>query len=179
MPVQMVSDHVLLRQLAIADTDTYYAWVKDPEVVKYSLSKWLKRYTKAEIEAWLRKTLADENTLNWGIVEKTSKNLIGHAGIAGIHKGNNSGEYFILIGDRNSWNKGYGTEVTKLIVDYGFKELKLHRIMLTVSDVNIGAVKSYKKAGFVEEGVMREASMRDGKFHDKIVMAILDREWEG
>jgi len=50
--------------------------------------------------------------------------------------------------------------------------------MLTVSSLNRGGVKAYQKAGFQQEGVLRQACYRDGAFHDKIVMAILRPEWE-
>jgi RimJ/RimL family protein N-acetyltransferase len=68
--------------------------------------------------------------------------------------------------------------VTKLIVEYGFASLNLHRIALTVSDVNRGGVKAYQRAGFTTEGVLRQACYRDGQYHDKIVMSILRAEWE-
>ncbi len=50
--------------------------------------------------------------------------------------------------------------------------------MLTVSSLNTGGVKAYLKAGFQQEGVLRQACYRDGAYHDKIVMAILRPEWE-
>jgi RimJ/RimL family protein N-acetyltransferase len=50
--------------------------------------------------------------------------------------------------------------------------------MLTVSSLNTGGVKAYKKAGFQQEGVLRQSCYRDGAYHDKIVMAILRPEWE-
>ena len=65
-----------------------------------------------------------------------------------------------------------------MIVHYGFASLNLHRIMLTVSSLNRGGVKAYTKAGFQQEGVLRQACYRDGSYHDKIVMAILRPEWE-
>lgn len=171
-------EKIYLRALNLNDANDYYKWVKDKEVILYSLGRWLKPHTKKQIQEWLQETINDKSVLNLGIVEKETNKLIGHAGISSLSKTNNSGEYFILIGDRNSWGKGYGTEVTKLVVGYGFKVLKLHRIMLTVSDVNIGAVKVYEKSGFIKEGIMRDASFRNGKYHNKIVMSILDDEWK-
>lgn len=171
-------EKIYLRPLNLKDANHYYKWVKDKEVILYSLGRWLIPYTKKQIQEWLQETIDDKSVLNLGIVEKETNKLIGHTGICSISKTNNSGEYFILIGDKNSWGKGYGTEVTKLVVDYGFKVLKLHRIMLTVSDVNIGAVKVYEKAGFIKEGIMRDASFRNNKYHNKIVMSILENEWK-
>ena len=54
----------------------------------------------------------------------------------------------------------------------------LNRIMLTASDLNVGGMKAYRAVGFRKEGVLRQACYRDGKYHDKIVMAILRSEWE-
>jgi len=49
--------------------------------------------------------------------------------------------------------------------------------MLTASEKNVGAIRAYIKAGFIAEGIMRQAFYRDGKFHDKIVMGILREQW--
>ncbi|EIN12886.1 acyl-CoA N-acyltransferase [Punctularia strigosozonata HHB-11173 SS5] len=76
------------------------------------------------------------------------------------------------------WGKGYGTEVTGWIVDWGFRQLGLHRIGLQVLDINVGAIALYKKLGFVEEGRIREARWLDGEWHDLISMGLLEREWK-
>ncbi|UOQ83183.1 GNAT family N-acetyltransferase [Hymenobacter sp. 5414T-23] len=78
--------------------------------------------------------------------------LIGYAGISGISRLNHSGEYFIFIGEKAHWGRGVGTEVTKQVLTLGFTELHLNRIMLTVSEPNVGGVKAYAKAGFKLEG---------------------------
>ncbi|KIE46414.1 acetyltransferase family protein [Clostridium argentinense CDC 2741] len=88
-----------------------------------------------------------------------------------------SGEYFIFIGDKSYHGKGVGTFVTKEIVKYGFEDLGLNRIMLTAFEKNVGALKTYTKANFKTEGIMRQAFYRDGNFHDKIIMGILKEEW--
>lgn len=169
---------VKLKPLSIKDSDLFSTWVRDREVTKYSLSKWLKKYSKNQIKEWLQSIINNKKSVNFGIVEKYSNNLIGYAGIANLNKKYKSGEYFIFIGNKSAWGKGYGTEVTKLIVEHGFKRLKLHRIQLTVSEPNIAGIKAYLKAGFKQEGIMRDAVMRDGKYHNKIIMSMLEDEWK-
>lgn len=169
---------VLLRSLELDDLEVFWAWFADREVVKYSLGTWLFPWSKSETETWLKQTLQDKETLTLGVVEKETGQLIGYAGITSISSVNHSGEYYIFLGEKNSWRKGYGTEVTQLIIHYGFASLNLHRIMLTVSELNTGGVKAYTRAGFQQEGVLRQASYRDGNYHDKIVMAILRQDWE-
>lgn len=73
--------------------------------------------------------------------------------------------------------KGVGTFITKEITKNAFHELGLNRIMLTVSEKNIGAIKAYTNANFKTEGVMRQAFYRNGEFHDKIIMAILKEDY--
>ncbi|KAJ3515383.1 hypothetical protein NLJ89_g1792 [Agrocybe chaxingu] len=77
----------------------------------------------------------------------------------------------------SAWNQGYGTEVTKFLVDYAFKNLAVHRISLGVLDSNPGAIKLYKKVGFVEEGRKRKANFFNGEWQDSIYMGILEEEW--
>jgi len=78
---------------------------------------------------------------------------------------------------RGFLGRGYGTEAMKWAVGYGFKELGLHRVQLTVNETNERAIAAYKKVGFVEEGRQRKALWKGGRFVDIILMAILDDEW--
>lgn len=167
-----------LTNLGISDYKCFHKWFSDKKAVHYSLSRWQKKHTPEQIKQWLIESLNDKTVANFGIVENSTNKLIGYAGISGINKSSNSGEYFIFIGDKNTWGKGYGTEVTKLVVNFGFKKLKLHRIFLTVSEPNIGGVKAYTNAGFKKEGILRDAAFRNGEYHNKIVMSVLSSEWE-
>lgn len=168
---------ITLMPLKPEEYDYFFKWFKDKEAIRYSLGRWQKKHSRLQIKQWLEETIKDPSVVNFGIVEILTNTLIGYAGISGISKTSNSGEYFIFIGDKECWGRGYGTEVTKLVVDYGFKKLKLHRISLTVSEPNIGGLKAYTRAGFKEEGVLRDAAFRDGEYHNKIVMSILSRDW--
>ncbi len=178
MSVFLAGDTIDLRPLDDDDLDPFYAWFADRAVVRYALGLWLFPMSRAEVRDWLARTMRDKGTLSLGIVCRDTCELIGYAGIASISAINRSGEYYILIGDKGSWGRGYGTEATKLIIDYGFASLNLHRVTLTVSDANVGGVKAYTKAGFIIEGRLRQACYRDGVYHDKIVMSILRSEWE-
>ncbi|GCE23071.1 GNAT family N-acetyltransferase [Dictyobacter kobayashii] len=177
MKVFIAGENVLLRPLEMDDLEVFWAWFADREVTKYSMGTWLFPWSKYETELWLKRTIQDRESLTLGVVEKEAGPLLGYAGITSISHINRSSEYYIFLGAKSSWGKGYGTEVTRLMVDYGFASLNLHRIMLTVSAPNIGGVKAYTKAGFQQEGILHQACYRDGAYHDKIIMAILYPEW--
>jgi RimJ/RimL family protein N-acetyltransferase len=156
----------------------FYHWLRDPEVIEYSLSVFQTLKTTQQIDQWFAATLQQEKTLNLGIYLEETNALIGYAGLSGISTTNHSGEYFIFIGEKAWWGKGVGTAVTKQVLALGFTQFPLNRIMLTVSELNTGGWKAYAKAGFVVEGRLRQAACRQGVFHDKIVMSVLKAEWQ-
>jgi RimJ/RimL family protein N-acetyltransferase len=73
--------------------------------------------------------------------------------------------------------RGYGTDAVRVIVNYGFREMGLHRIQLSVAPFNPAGIRAYEKAGFVEEGRHRESVLHDGRWYDEVLMSILDHEW--
>ncbi len=167
---------VNLRALSSDDVKYFYNWINDDEAIKYSLTVFQRLQSDLDIDKWFSKLLNDSG-LCLGIEAVDTGKLIGYAGICSISDINMSGEYYIFIGDKCYWNKGIGSYVTGEIINRGFTEYKLNRIMLTVSDINGAGVKAYEKAGFRSEGIMREACYRDGAFHDKLVMSVLRSEW--
>ncbi|MGW4923037.1 GNAT family N-acetyltransferase [Streptomyces sp. NB004] len=60
---------------------------------------------------------------------------------------------------------------------HGFEYVGLHRVQLEVYAHNARARHVYEKAGFVVEGVRREAALRDGVWVDDVLMAVLEHEW--
>ncbi|UCC69229.1 MAG: GNAT family N-acetyltransferase [Armatimonadota bacterium] len=89
-----------------------------------------------------------------------------------------SGSYRIGIENLHYWGKGYGTEVTQLILRYAFETLELHRVHLRVTAYNVRARRCYEKAGFRIEGILRKSFQVDGEWQDDVLMAILREEWE-
>ncbi len=169
---------ITLKKLSKSDITPFYKWINDDEVIKYSLSIFQKINTKTEIEKWYSDLLKNTKNITMGIFLKSTNELIGYAGICNISKINKSGEYYIFIGEKKLWRKGIGTKVTEKILKIGFDDYNLNRIMLTVSEPNIGGLKAYEKAGFKIEGRLREAAFRDNKFHDKLIMSILKSKYK-
>ena len=160
-----------LQPLQPQHQNLFIPWVLDPEVTQYSQTKFVEFKTEQQAIQWFQNILKETDTLNLGIFY--NNNCVGYAGLTSISKINQSAEYFIFIGDKKAWGKGIATQVTKQIVDIGFNDYKLNRIMLTVSEPNIAGLKAYTKAGFVTEGVLRNACFRNGNFHNKIIMSII------
>jgi RimJ/RimL family protein N-acetyltransferase len=102
---------------------------------------------------------------------------IGSVSLERIDRENGSGGVGIFIGDRSLLGRGYGTDALRCLLDFGFGELRLERIELEVFDYNRRAMRSYEKAGFATDAVLRHARYHHGAYHDVHVMAILRDEW--
>ena len=109
-------------------------------------------------------TVSNDRTI--GSIDLSKPDLAGNAWVG------------IGIGERQDWNKGYGTEAMQLAVDFGFRELNLQRISLSTFEFNPRAVRSYEKVGFQHEGRQRQFLLHDGRRWDLIIMGILRSEWE-
>lgn len=171
------SSLIKLRSLESEDCQEFYNWANDREVTQFSLSSYAYPQSKSDILKWLAGINKCSKTITFGICSIETGQLVGYAGITSISTLNRSGEFFILIGAKDHWGKGIGTEVTKLITEYGFKTLGLHRVELTVYASNQPAIRTYQKAGYKHEGVKRESGFRNGEFVDKIQMGVLSHEW--
>ncbi len=112
------------------------------------------------------------------IVDLKTERLLGNAGLHFINHINCTAEFGIFIGDAEFRSKGYGTEATKLILDFGFNVLNLHNIMLKVYAYNQGGIGCYQKVGFKEIGRRREAKIIAGTMYDEVFMDILATEFE-
>lgn len=168
----------LFRPLRPSDVTYFKKWILDKEVIRYSMTNFHRISNESQIIDWFQSTLFDSRTFQLGLTDPASKELIGYAGIASLNEIDSNGEYFIFIGNKAYWGKGIASSVTKEIVRIGFQNLHLHRIFLTASSSNSGAIRAYEKAGFSHEGRMREAFYRNNEYSDKVVMGILKSEFE-
>jgi RimJ/RimL family protein N-acetyltransferase len=73
--------------------------------------------------------------------------------------------------------QGHGTAALRMIVEFGFTRLNLRRLYLAVLASNTGAIASYRKVGFVEEGRHREHAWVRGHYEDEVTMGLLRSDW--
>ena len=140
------SDRLIYEPLGIKHlSKQYLGWMNDHLVVEHLESGG--NYTYEMLKNFLLKHEKNK-ILFWAIILKNSKTHIGNIKIDPIDKASNSGEYGILIGDRNSWGEGYGYEASKRIINFCFNSIKLSQITLGVKKKNYSAIKLYEKLGF-------------------------------
>jgi RimJ/RimL family protein N-acetyltransferase len=172
----LVGDRVRLRGTRDDDLPTLARWLMDPAI----------RSTQSNIVVPLSEAAARDMIAGWSKNDGTDigfsiealdgERLVGHTGLFGGGVKDRRRMVGIYLG-RPFLDQGYGTDAVRLVVDYGFRELGLHRIELNVLAFNTRAIAAYRKAGFTEEGRARDAVFHDGHWYDEVSMAILAREW--
>jgi len=170
---KLIGKKCYLSPIDTNDAAKFTEWLNDMEVMVT-----LQLYGSVinlENERAFLDTLSKEH--NYSIIDIKKEELIGNCGFLDIDHVNQTAETGIFIGNKTYWNKGYGTEALSLLIDYGFKALNLHNIMLRVFDYNNGAIKCYEKVGFKLIGKRREALHRNLGKHDIIYMDIVPDEF--
>jgi RimJ/RimL family protein N-acetyltransferase len=138
-------------------------------------------WSTAEEEEWFDHMLKSPKEAHPLVIELMEDletwTAIGGCGITGIEWKNRSGEIGIFIGEKQFWNRGYGTRVMGMLLQHGFDTLNLNRLFLRVFETNLRGIRAYEKAGFVHEGRSRQAEFRDGKYIDVLNMSVLKCDW--
>jgi ribosomal-protein-alanine N-acetyltransferase len=172
----IVGERIYFRPLEREDAPLLRDYINDPEVTRtLTIHRPINLETEVESLARLGK---NDSLIFVGICLKENDRLIGALDLRLGDFRDRHAVFGISIGAKDEWNKGYGTEATKLIVRYGFQTLNLNRISLRVYEFNPRAMRTYEKCGFVREGVLRQEIYRDGRFWDAYAMGILRSDWD-
>lgn len=170
-------DGYYFRKPEPSDLNALYAQKNDAEVANL-LGGFSTGYSRRDLEAWLEfhRTCAGE--VLWVIASREDDRPVGHVGLYEIDHRCRSAEFAIMIGDRTVWGHGVGRACTQRMLEYGFLQLNLNRISLHVLSTNERAIRLYTSLGFVEEGKLREAQFKNGRYIDVIVMSMLKPEFD-
>lgn len=170
---------ITLRPYRSDDADLLWASIENETINR--LTGTHGTFTREQVDKYIANQIeADNDERASFIIEAIDdKRAVGEVVINDIDLDNRSGNIRIALFDEGDFGKGYGTEAMRLMVDYGFRELNLHRISLGVYAFNPRAIRVYEKIGFVKEGVLRDSLYWDGDYIDEITMSILEDEWQG
>lgn len=173
--ITLHGDRVMLGPLRRDLLPLYQRWNNDLAVTRTTASS---RPTTLEQEtaAYDRLMAADEYVL-FTIYEVETGRPIGTTYLGGIDLRNRTAEFGIALGEAEYRGKGYGTEVTRLVLDYAFTVLGLHSVILVVYAFNLAGQHAYQKAGFREFGHRRQAHLMGGQLWDVIYMECLATEF--
>lgn len=170
--VFLTGERVALRPLTPLDAGVLTPWMND-DAVTYFMFTGQRPTTVEQVADEVRRQTTSPSNAVFRVDDRASGTPIGSAGLYDIHTTARKAEFRILLGAQEFWNKGYGTEVTELLTFYGFDRLNLNKVWLGVTDDNAGGLRAYTKAGFQQEGRLRQELYRSSRYYDAIRMSVL------
>lgn len=159
----------MLTEMTDGDTEDIVRW-RNREFVR-RMFLYQEPFTCEGHRSWIKNMIETGKAVQFIIWEKETGLKIGSVYLRDIDRENLKAEFGIFIGEEEKLGCGYGREAADLITDYGFSVLGLNKIFLRVMAENERARKSYQRAGFTEEGLMKQDRIINGKKQDLVFMA--------
>ena len=170
----LVGERVCLRPLEHDDLTCVRKWASDPEIMR--LIGEVTPMTPEEAEQFFQKVQTDTGRVWFVVTLKETGRAIGEAGLLRMFPAWRTTDLSLILGEKDAWGKGYGTEAILLLLDYAFGTLDFHRVAVGVVGFNERAIRFYEKVGFRKEGVQRDGYYCNRRYHDFVMMSILNGE---
>jgi RimJ/RimL family protein N-acetyltransferase len=172
--VNIVGERVSLGPLRRDLVGEYQRWFND---VSTSATLGLSWPTTFEEElATFERRVGSSSEVYFTVYERETARPIGIAYLYEVDARHRRGSFGVTIGALECRGKGYGTEATRLTLDYAFNSYGLNNVMLTVYEFNGGGIRAYEKAGFREFGRRHQCSRMGQQLWDIVYMECL-AEW--
>lgn len=163
------TSHLKFKKLMLEDAKAIHSYASDEEVSRFI--GWPLMNSFEDTQEFVKEMVNKEVTgthIYANIAEKSSSEIIGTVMLFNFDNTANKAELGYVF-HRKTWGKGYCTEAVKVICDYGFKILGLHKIHAQVTDENIGSSRVLEKNGFEKEGRLKDHYYIDGRYYDCIL----------
>lgn len=171
---RLAGKRIDLRPIRLTDvSNRYRSWVNDRETNRYTETRF-RRHTPASLRRYVRETLKDRSIFFWAIVRKDLNTHIGNIKLGPVDWRHKRGDIGILIGDKNSWNQGFATESIRLLSEFAFARLLLHKLTAGAYETNGGSIRAFEKAGFFQEGRRAEHALYNNRYIDVVLLAKLN-----
>jgi [ribosomal protein S5]-alanine N-acetyltransferase len=178
--MQLTTERLILRDFTPDDWPAVLAYQSKPLYLRYYA--WTERTPEAVrdfIDIFIAQQSDSPRTkYQFAVTLKASGTLIGCAGV----RKDSPDSHQASIGyelDPAHWGKGYATEATRTLMNYGFDVLKVHRIWAHCVADNLGSQHVLEKLGLRREAHLRDAEYYKGRYWDEYIYAILESEWTG
>ena len=166
---------VYLRAFKMSDVETLQRWMNDPEITQFLMR--VLPVTERDEKEWVENQNKDPKNLVFAIVTIEDNKLIGTIGLHQIDYVNRNAVTGTVIGEKEYWGKGYGTDAKMLLLDLAFNALDLLVILSKVLAFNGRSLAYGKKCGYVEVGRLPEWIRKNGSRHDEILLVVTQERW--
>lgn len=173
------TERLVLHPFRPEDAPAIFAYAADPEVARYT--GWAPHRSLDDTGAFLRRVAErhrDEGLPSWAIWHRGDGVLIGQCEFLRRSSRDGWAEIGYAL-SRARWGRGYTAEALRAVVTFGFSRLGLNRVQGTCQATNRASARVMEKVGMTLEGTLRESWFADGAYRDRLLYAVLRREWPG
>jgi diamine N-acetyltransferase len=174
-PPFLIGERVYLRPLEKEDLPILRRWANDPQVRR--LTGEVLPMSQSGADDFYEKVRTDRERVWFVVVRRSDERVIGEAGLLRMFPAWRATDLSIILGDPEGRGQGYGTEAIRLLLDFAFGALNIHRVAIGVVGFNEKALRFYEKIGFRREGIQRDGYYCDRRYHDFIMMSLLEDEY--
>ena len=169
-----------LREITDEDADAIFQYLSDEEVIRYLEGNTENIEEARGYVSWCRETCKSKTDIRWGIELKDQRKLIGDCGLGHIDDPHRPTELGYMLA-KAYWNQGYMTEAVAAILQFGFKELNLHRVQAWTHHDNKASAQILRRQGFIHEGRLREYVFiwHQGVYIDAEMYGLLRNDYRG
>jgi RimJ/RimL family protein N-acetyltransferase len=167
----LIGEKVCLGPVLRTDGPFFFNWLNSLELAHGNGA--YRPTDQGKFDQWFNGISIDASRVVFGVRLRDDLRLMGYVQLTNIQPVARTAELGVLIGEPDDRGQGFGQEAVRLILDFGWRDLNLHRVGLFVIGENLAALRAYAKAGFQVEGTLRQASYVDGAFRDITVMGVL------
>jgi len=171
-------EKLFLRPFGQSDlSEEYISWLNDPEVARY-LEVGNSISTTATVQSYLERFQQGVTDFIFAIVDIQTGHHVGNVTLNHVNPTLGTADTGLLIGRKEFWGRGYAVEAWSLIIDFGFQEHGLRKIIAGAAVANKASIGSLKKLGFKIEGTLRKEILVDGEFQDTVRMGLFREEFK-
>jgi len=167
---------VYLRSIEQDDIASLHQWANDPEI--RGLTGETRPSSYAGTLEFYQKVQKSEDRVWLAVVLREADQVIGETGLLRMFPAWRTTDWSLIIGEKSARGKGYGAEAARLMLNYAFGHLNFHRVSIGVVGFNTGALNFYVRMGFRREGIQRDGYYYDHRYHDFVMMSMLEHEFQ-
>jgi ribosomal-protein-alanine N-acetyltransferase len=171
------TERLLLRKITLSDASDMFEYASNPEVSEYTM--WSTHTSIEDTKYFLQsltKMYKRRELVDWGIVHKAEKKFIGTCGFVEWSMTHSRAEIGYAL-SRRYWGEGYMSEAVNAVIEFGFREMLLNRIMARCEVNNIASARVMEKVGMQLEGILRQHLFVKGRYWDLKIYSILREEF--
>ena len=167
---------ITLRELELSDAPSLLAMLTTEEVTRFispppSTVEGFERFI-----TWTKEQRATGHNICFAVVPAGMTTAIGLFQVRSLVSDFSTAEWGFALGSA-FWGTGLFAEGARLVVDFAFDTVGIHRLEARASAENGRGNGALRKLGAVQEGLLRRAFLRNGRYHDQVLWSIIDTDW--